>query len=72
MPEVYIWSRRDPQAGVPEGLKRCKTCGEVKPATTQFWYRKSAIKFAQPCLECRKKEKGGRFNNGELDKDDHK
>lgn len=54
-PRVYQWSRRDPQADLPEGHKRCRDCGQVKPATVAHWRRKSSLAFAQPCLECQGK-----------------
>lgn len=52
-PRAYAFRRRGLQDGIPEGMKKCRDCGQVKPATIAHWRRNSSLRLEQPCRECR-------------------
>jgi 5-methylcytosine-specific restriction endonuclease McrA len=39
----------------PDGFKKCTACGEVKPATREFWHfaKRGYLGFTSKCIDCK-------------------
>jgi hypothetical protein len=48
----YSWRRTGNQAGIPEGQRKCRDCGQIKPETFDHWKR-HGLRWQQPCKACR-------------------
>lgn len=45
-------ARRDLERSLPDGMKRCRRCGEVKPATTEYFYTYKHYGLRNQCKAC--------------------
>lgn len=55
------WRAEHPLEVIPEGMKKCCKCGEIKPKTSEFFNKLKKAKdgFKYECKECKKNEYTG-------------
>ena len=49
---MYVWSSHQPRENLPEEMKRCSKCREVK-SISEYYKRKNGLSYL--CKECHKK-----------------